>query len=59
MTQAAITMTITFWNKSLDARRDPIRALQADVLKTVDDNLHHLVTRNEQVGSSNLPGGSA
>lgn len=37
------TMTVTFWNKSLDARRDPTRALQADILKSIDENLQHLV----------------
>lgn len=37
------TMTVTFWNKSLDARRDPSRALQGDILKSIDGNLQHLV----------------
>lgn len=43
MAGMTFTMTMTFWNKSLEARRDPAKALQADVLTTIDDNLNHLV----------------
>lgn len=36
-------MATTFWNKSIDARRDPKWATGTDVLNLIDDARNHLI----------------
>jgi hypothetical protein len=42
LTGLTFSMTTTFWGKTIDARDDPKKALNARILGILDDNLHHL-----------------
>jgi phosphoglycerol transferase MdoB-like AlkP superfamily enzyme len=42
LTGLTFSMTTTFWSKSIDARSDPTKALNAQVLTILDENLTHL-----------------
>lgn len=43
MTGFIFSMAVVFWNKSIDARRDPNWSIRGDILREIDETRTHLI----------------